>query len=472
MEQLSSGKRINSAADDAAGLSIATRMESQVRGLNQAMRNAADGQSMVNTAEGAMDEITNMLQRMRELSLQASSDTNTATDRAAMNEEVEQLKSEINRVVSTTTHNSKSLLNGSSPVALQIGAFGGETLDFQINDMSTGSLGSLSGASPVGTVTSASFAGVEAKTTQTQLTFNGNDSYEFNLTYSVDGGSDQTVLIKADVVGGSAKDVVDQINSAIRDTTSPGTGTDAATRHIKASFSGNVVTIDNTYGGKITVAKNGSNAFANAGSTIAFSSTEGGSSSSNLVLGDNAQNVTTFSNAGASGTVKVPSSIILKEPTAGLEDYVAATAATATVTLTGTNTLVEAGDTVTVTLSADGEADVAFTTAALSLDDTLAAIAADLETAHAGGSDTKYSIDDTAADGSFIITRSDGVNFTATVTATDADAGVSDTLDVAATAVTSTNGVEAVAENTYEIVLTAGATSLTLSHTFEDGSRR
>ena len=161
MEQLSSGRRINSAADDAAGLSISTRMESQVRGLNQAMRNAADGQSMVDTAEGAMDEISNMLQRMRELALQASSDTNTATDRAAMNEEVEQLKSEINRVVSTTTHNSKSLLNGSSPVALQIGAFGGETLDFQINDMSTGSLGSLSGASPVGTVTSASFAGVD-----------------------------------------------------------------------------------------------------------------------------------------------------------------------------------------------------------------------------------------------------------------------------------------------------------------------
>ena len=77
MSALSSGKRINSAADDAAGLSIITRMESQVRGLNQAMRNAADGQNMVNTAEGAMDEISNMLQRMRELALQAANDTNS-----------------------------------------------------------------------------------------------------------------------------------------------------------------------------------------------------------------------------------------------------------------------------------------------------------------------------------------------------------------------------------------------------------
>ena len=467
MEQLSSGKRINSAADDAAGLSIATRMESQVRGLNQAMRNAADGQSMVDTAEGAMDEITNMLQRMRELALQASSDTNTATDRAAMNEEVEQLKSEINRVVSTTTHNSKSLLNGSSPVALQIGSFAGETLDFQINDMSTGSLGSLSGASPVGTVTSASFAGVEATTTQTQLTFNGNDSYEFNLTYSVDGGSDQTVLIEADVVGGSAKDVVDQINSAIRDTTAPGTGTDAATRHIKASFSGNVVTIDNTYGGKITVAKNSSNAFANAGSTIAFSSIEGGNSSSNLVLGDNAQNVTTFSNAGASGTVKVPSSIILKEPTAALEDYVAATAATAGVTVTGTSGNTD--NTILTLTDADGTAIDSWTVAHTATDDAATTMTAlktliDNDTTGPGAA---YSA--SIAAGVLTVSGSDGVNFTATLTTDDGSSGAAGGT-IAATAVTSTNGVEAVDENTYEIVLTAGATSLTLSHTFEDGS--
>ena len=92
MEQLSSGKRINSAADDAAGLSIATRMESQVRGLQQAISNAADGQNLAATAEGAMDEITNMLQRMRELALQASNDTMNSQDRENLDQEMGLLK--------------------------------------------------------------------------------------------------------------------------------------------------------------------------------------------------------------------------------------------------------------------------------------------------------------------------------------------------------------------------------------------
>ena len=94
MEQLSSGKRINSAADDAAGLAISTRMESQVRGLNQAISNAADGQSLVDTAEGAMNEISNMLQRMRELALQAANDTLNNKDRENIDLEVTQLKAE------------------------------------------------------------------------------------------------------------------------------------------------------------------------------------------------------------------------------------------------------------------------------------------------------------------------------------------------------------------------------------------
>ena len=142
MEQLSSGKRINSAADDAAGLSIATRMESQVRGLHQAMRNAADGQSMVDTAEGAMDEISSMLQRMRELSLQSASDTMNADDRVNLNAEINQLISEIDRVTETTTFNGKNLLNGSSgSQTLQIGNLSGETLSFSIGNMSSTALG-------------------------------------------------------------------------------------------------------------------------------------------------------------------------------------------------------------------------------------------------------------------------------------------------------------------------------------------
>ena len=113
MERLSTGSRINSAKDDAAGLAISTRMESQVRGLNAAIRNANDGISLLQTAEGAMDEIGNMLQRMRELSVQAASDVNNSADRAGLDAEVQQLKAEIDRVVSTTRFNDKKLLDGS-----------------------------------------------------------------------------------------------------------------------------------------------------------------------------------------------------------------------------------------------------------------------------------------------------------------------------------------------------------------------
>ena len=113
MEALSTGKRINSAKDDAAGLAISEKMNSQVRGLNQAVRNANDAISMVQTAEGAMVEVTNMLQRMRELSVQSSNDTNTTDDRSYMNTEFQSLKSEINRVVKNTQWNGMNLLDGS-----------------------------------------------------------------------------------------------------------------------------------------------------------------------------------------------------------------------------------------------------------------------------------------------------------------------------------------------------------------------
>ena len=146
MSALSSGKRITSAADDAAGLSIVTRMESQVRGLNQAMRNAADGQSLIDTAEGAMDEISNMLQRMRELALQAANDTNSDTDRANLNLEIDALIDEIDRVVDTTSWNGRNILDGSAALSFQIGSQAGQDLNVSINSMGSASLGSLTGA--------------------------------------------------------------------------------------------------------------------------------------------------------------------------------------------------------------------------------------------------------------------------------------------------------------------------------------
>jgi flagellin len=112
MERLSSGLRINSAKDDVAGVAIADRMTAQVRGLNQGVRNANDGISLAQTAEGALQESTSILQRMRELAVQSANDTNTGTDRASLQKEVGQLQQELNRISNTTAFNGKNLLDG------------------------------------------------------------------------------------------------------------------------------------------------------------------------------------------------------------------------------------------------------------------------------------------------------------------------------------------------------------------------
>jgi flagellin len=121
MERLSSGMRINGAADDAAGLTIVSRMDAQIKGLNQAIRNANDGMAMADTAEGAMQEIGNMLQRMRELAVQASNATYSDSDRENLQNEVTQLQAEIDRVVNTTIFNGKNVLDGTFAGDLQIG---------------------------------------------------------------------------------------------------------------------------------------------------------------------------------------------------------------------------------------------------------------------------------------------------------------------------------------------------------------
>ena len=113
MEQLSTGKRINSASDDAAGLAIASRMTSQIEWLNQAVRNGNDAISLVQTADGALIEVTAMLQRMRTLAVQAASDTNTAADRTALNHEFTLLRTEINRVANNTQLNGENVLDRS-----------------------------------------------------------------------------------------------------------------------------------------------------------------------------------------------------------------------------------------------------------------------------------------------------------------------------------------------------------------------
>jgi flagellin len=142
MERLSSGLRINSAKDDAAGLAISTGMQSQIKGLNQAVRNANDGISMAQTAEGSMDEMTNILQRMRELSVQSANATNSSSNRESIQKEVDQLHSELDRIADTTEFNGSKLLDGTSgKTTLQIGANAGETMSFSINSVTTNDLG-------------------------------------------------------------------------------------------------------------------------------------------------------------------------------------------------------------------------------------------------------------------------------------------------------------------------------------------
>ncbi|CAM4228230.1 flagellin [Vibrio agarivorans] len=141
MERLASGSRINSAKDDAAGLQISNRIESQMRGLDVAVRNANDGISIMQTAEGAMQESTSIMQRMRDLSLQAANGANSAADRQAIQEEVTQLNDELNRIAETTSFGGRKLLNGSfGHSAFQIGAASGEAVGVSILSMRTDSL--------------------------------------------------------------------------------------------------------------------------------------------------------------------------------------------------------------------------------------------------------------------------------------------------------------------------------------------
>jgi flagellin len=133
-ERLSSGLRINSAADDAAGLLISNRLTSQVNGLNQSVRNANDGISLSQTAEGALDETTNMLQRMRTLSIQASNGSNSDKDRAALQQEMSQLSTEINRIASDTTFGGENLLDGTYTGIFQVGADSNQTISFNLTD--------------------------------------------------------------------------------------------------------------------------------------------------------------------------------------------------------------------------------------------------------------------------------------------------------------------------------------------------
>ncbi len=173
LQRLSTGLRINSAKDDAAGLAISERMTSQIRGLNQAVRNSNDAISMAQTAEGAMQEVTNILQRMRELSVQSANDTNTATDRVALQSEVTQLQSELNRISETTTFNGKNLLDGTlSSQSFQVGADAGQTINVSIDSTRSTNIGNNADSTD-GTFTAAVNTGTTNTVAAQTLTVSG-----------------------------------------------------------------------------------------------------------------------------------------------------------------------------------------------------------------------------------------------------------------------------------------------------------
>ena len=190
MTKLSSGLKVNSAADDAAGLAIAGRMTSQIKGLNMAIKNVGDTVALSQTAEGAMEEVTNMLQRMRELAVQAANGTMNDSDRASLDSEVQQLKVEIDRVASTTQFNNQVLLDGSFSKTFQIGDKAGQSVDMSITSLSTSALGM--GSKSVGT--DALIGGRAALGTaiaEGDIKINGQDIGE------IESGDDMEAVLKA-----------------------------------------------------------------------------------------------------------------------------------------------------------------------------------------------------------------------------------------------------------------------------------
>jgi flagellin len=203
MQRLSSGMRINSAKDDAAGMQIANRMTSQINGLGVAQRNANDGISMAQTAEGAMQESSNILQRMRELSLQSANGSNSDGDRAALQKEVSALQTELTRIAETTSFGGKNLLDGSfGTQAFQVGSNSAENITVGLKDISSDKLGATENFAVTGTLaaTALAEAAAEADDPDTSLTFTYTEetgATARDIKVDLSGVTDSTSLTSA-----------------------------------------------------------------------------------------------------------------------------------------------------------------------------------------------------------------------------------------------------------------------------------
>ena len=315
LQRLSTGLRINSAKDDAAGLGIVDRMTSQIRGLNQAMRNANDAISLSQTAEGAMQESSNILQRMRELSVQSANDSNSAADRGNIQKEITQLQSELNRIASTTTFNGNNILDGTFTAAkFQVGSNANETISVSIGNLSATSMGAYQGSSIANVGVAVATAGVLAgnNTVGDTVTLNGNVGSS-DITYANDAtakdiaalisakegttGVSASATTSADFVYDGAVSAGDTItfNLAATDSTGAATGTSKNISYTLASatdYSGMRDAIN------AESASTGVTAAINTAGTLTLSNADGDDISIDTVTNDILADVATLSLGG------------------------------------------------------------------------------------------------------------------------------------------------------------------------------
>lgn len=328
LERLSSGVRINRAGDDAAGLAISESLRSQIRGLNQAVRNANDGNSLIATAEGATDEANNLLQRIRELAIQSASDTNSASNRAAIQEEVTALLSELDRIATTVEFNGTKLLDGSfTAKKIHVGAFANQTITISLTSIRTTSLGQV--AESAGAV-------VTAALTAGDLTINGTDV-----------GASTT---------DSAIDIASAINSVQGSTSVTGvaqasvrTGTIAAVQAITLDGSADSLVINGTNIGSVTVVANDSdsalrNAINAASNSTGVTATI--DSSNKLVLtADDGRNIVITTTGGDGSDLGVGEALgLVADGGATEEDNVTADTTRGTIKLTSDKAFSIAGN--------------------------------------------------------------------------------------------------------------------------------
>ncbi|HEY2494684.1 MAG TPA: flagellin [Paenibacillus sp.] len=221
LEKLSSGLRINRAGDDAAGLAISEKMRGQIRGLDMAQKNAQDGISLIQTAEGALTETHSILQRMRELSVQASTDTNEGVDRQKLQSEVDELSKEIKRISTDTEFNNQKVLNGNfTDKTFHIGANSGQSIKLTVNDMSNEALG-VNG-----------FKGVATDVLNNKITITNKDAASYNIKFTAAAGAtaaavdkttatiadngDITITMKQDALGGAITATYQDVVEALK----------------------------------------------------------------------------------------------------------------------------------------------------------------------------------------------------------------------------------------------------------------